>query len=167
MVYEAAEEANEEWVAIKESSEFIDEYTIVIYKEGFAPQDVLDELNQGELPMEIIGQQRAIAEERKRQQIQQEKNDKMKKEQQIHEQQKKKNKKKQQQQQQNNRIQPEQQHSNDQFNDIFVSSNMDLHPNDNEEDEDEEDEDDIAVLNTKKRDRRTMEDYQRDKQRKK
>jgi hypothetical protein len=41
---------------------FMDDVVILVYKEGAAPDDVLEELNQGELPEEVRGQQRAIQE---------------------------------------------------------------------------------------------------------
>jgi hypothetical protein len=67
MVYEAAEEVNEEWVAHREPSEFVDEATFAVYKDGsFAPPEVLEELNRAELPDEIKGQHRALASERDR-----------------------------------------------------------------------------------------------------
>lgn len=67
IVYEAAEEVNEEWVAYREPSEFLDEVTIAIYKEGEAPPEVLEDMNSAELPDEVRGQQRAIQQERQRQ----------------------------------------------------------------------------------------------------
>jgi hypothetical protein len=66
IVYEAAEEVNEEWVAHKEPTEFMDDIIIVIYKEGAAPDDVLEDVNQAELPDEVRGQQRAIQEQRQK-----------------------------------------------------------------------------------------------------
>uniref|UniRef100_A0A6S8YH38 Uncharacterized protein n=1 Tax=Chaetoceros debilis TaxID=122233 RepID=A0A6S8YH38_9STRA len=62
VVYEQAEEINEEWVAAKEPGEFMDETTIAVYKEGYAPADVLEDLNKGELPDEVKQQQRAMRE---------------------------------------------------------------------------------------------------------
>ena len=115
MVYEAAEEVNEEWVAHKEPSEFMDECVIKVYKEGAAPAEVLEEINKGELPDEVRGQQRAIQEERHRQANMAESRHKQMVEQDAH-----------------------------------------------RYGEDEEDEDDFAVLNTNKRDRRTIEDYERE-----
>ena len=41
-------EVNDAWIAHKEPSEFIDQVTICIYKEGAAPPEVLEEVNQGE-----------------------------------------------------------------------------------------------------------------------
>ena len=67
MVYEATEEVNEEWIAHKEPSEFMDEVTIVVYKEGCAPPEVLEEMNKAELPEEAKAQQRALTNERQRQ----------------------------------------------------------------------------------------------------
>uniref|UniRef100_A0A7S3P6Y8 Uncharacterized protein n=1 Tax=Amphora coffeiformis TaxID=265554 RepID=A0A7S3P6Y8_9STRA len=67
MVYEAAEEVNEEWISHKEPSEFMDEVTIVVYKEGCAPPEVLEEMNKAELPEEAKAQQRALQNERQRQ----------------------------------------------------------------------------------------------------
>lgn len=66
MVYEAAEEVNDEWVAFKEPSEYMDEAIFSIYKEGAAPPEVLEEINKGELPEEIRAQQRALVAERQR-----------------------------------------------------------------------------------------------------
>ena len=54
-------------MAIKEPSEFMDEFVIAVYKEGAAPPEVLEELNKGELPDEVRGQQQAIQQERQRQ----------------------------------------------------------------------------------------------------
>lgn len=53
MVYEAAEEVNEEWVTYKEPSEFMDEVVIAVYKEGAAPPDVLEEINKGNYQMRL------------------------------------------------------------------------------------------------------------------
>lgn len=64
IVYEQAEEVNEEWVGVKEPSEFMDEITISVYKE--APPEVLEEVNKAELPEEMRGQQRFIQEERQK-----------------------------------------------------------------------------------------------------
>jgi hypothetical protein len=117
MVYEAAEEVNEEWIAHKEPSEFMDEVTIAIYKEGAAPDNVLEEVNKGELPDEVRGQQRAIQEERNRQ-------------------------------------------VNKAENRTSQLVEADAHRQ-----LDDGDEEDLAVLNTAKRDRRTIEDYEREKKR--
>ena len=67
MVYEAAEEVNEEWIAHKEPNEFMDECVITVYKEDAAPPEVLEEMNRAELPEEVRGQERAMAQERQRQ----------------------------------------------------------------------------------------------------
>lgn len=65
VVYEQAEEVGEDkWVAAKEPSEFMDECVVAVYKEGHAPQDVLEDLNKGELPDEILQQQRAMRQAR-------------------------------------------------------------------------------------------------------
>lgn len=66
IVYEAAEEVNEEWIAHKEPSEFMDEVVISIYKEGEAPPDVIEDINKAELPDEILGQQRALQQQQQR-----------------------------------------------------------------------------------------------------
>jgi hypothetical protein len=115
MVYEAAEEVNEEWIAYKEPGGFMDEATFAIYKEGAAPPEVLEELNKGELPDEVIGQQRAMQDERVRQANQAEQRHKTQLELAAHRQ------------------------------------------------TDEEENDDFAALNSNKRDRRTIEDYEREK----
>ena len=61
IVYEQVEEIGEDqWVAAKEASEFMDEATIAIYKAGHAPEEILEELNKGEIPDEARRQQRAI-----------------------------------------------------------------------------------------------------------
>lgn len=114
MVYEAAEEVNEEWIAHKEPSDFIDDVVIVVYKEGAAPPEVLEEINKGELPMEVIGQQKAMQDERAKQAAQASARQKMQMEQKAHQE-------------------------------------MDA-------------DDDLEVLNTNKRDRRTVEDYERERQ---
>jgi hypothetical protein len=115
MVYEASEEVDEEWIAFKEPSEFMDECVITVYKQGHAPPDVLEEMNRAELPEEVRGQERAIAQERQRQAERQ----------QLLQQ----------------KIAQEQAHK------------QHIH--------DEADE--IEALNTQKRDRRTIEDYEREK----
>jgi hypothetical protein len=116
IVYEAAEEINEEWVAYKEPSEFMDEIIIIIYKEGAAPDHVLDDMHQAELPDEIRGQQRAIQEQRAKAMQQAELKHKQQLDQQI----------------------------------LANNGGGDF-------------DDDFEVLNTKKRDRRTIEDYERGK----
>ena len=55
------------YVPKKEPSEFMDEVTIAVYKEGEAPPEVLEEINKGELPDEIRGQQRAMQAEQQKQ----------------------------------------------------------------------------------------------------
>lgn len=68
IVYEQAEEVNEEWIAHKEPSEFTDEITIAIYKDAeSAPPEVLEEVNRAEIPEEVRVQQN-IAEQKRRQQ---------------------------------------------------------------------------------------------------
>ena len=67
MVMEAAEEVNEEWITYKEPSEFMDEVTIAVFKEGCAPPEVLEEVNKAELPEEIINQQKHAEQDRQRQ----------------------------------------------------------------------------------------------------
>jgi hypothetical protein len=114
MIYEAAEEVNEEWIAHKEPSEFIDDVVIVVYKEGAAPPEVLEEINKGELPMEVIGQQKALQDERAKQAAQAGARQKMQMEHRAH-------------------------HGI-------------------------EADDDLEVLNTNKRDRRTVVDFERERQ---
>ncbi|GKY98360.1 hypothetical protein MPSEU_000793600 [Mayamaea pseudoterrestris] len=114
MVYEAAEEVDEEWIAYKEPSEFMDECVITVYKEGAAPPEVLEETNRAELPEEVRGQERAIAQERQRQLERQ-----------------------QMQQQKFTQNQAHKQHISDEA-------------------------DELEALNTHKRDRRTIEDYERE-----
>ena len=67
MVMEAAEDVNEEWITYKEPSEFMDEATIAVYKEGCAPPEVLEEVNKAELPDEVIQQQKHAEQNRQRQ----------------------------------------------------------------------------------------------------
>ena len=112
MVYEAAEEVNEEWIAYKEPSEFMDECVIAIYKEGAAPPEVLEDINKGELPDEVRGQQRALSEQRAK--TFQKKDEKQ------------------------SQVMQKQAFDEDEY-------------------------DDLEVLNTNKRDRRTIEDYEREK----
>jgi hypothetical protein len=62
-VYEQVEEVGmDRWVAAKEPSEFMDECVITVYKEGHCPEEVLMEMNKGELPDEIKGQARHTVE---------------------------------------------------------------------------------------------------------
>mmetsp|Transcript_18931 Transcript_18931/g.24357 ORF Transcript_18931/g.24357 Transcript_18931/m.24357 type:complete len:393 (+) Transcript_18931:90-1268(+) len=116
MVYEAAEEVNEEWIAHKEPTEFMDEAVIAVYKEGCAPIDVIEELNKGEMPDEVKGQQLAVQQERSRQMNQAEQRKARELESQAHH----------------------------QFG---------------------EDEEAMSSLNKNKRDRRTVEDFEREKKR--
>ncbi len=68
IVYEQAEEVNEDWIAYKEPSEFTDEVTIAIYKDAeSAPPEVMEEVNRAELPEEVRVQQN-IAEQKRREQ---------------------------------------------------------------------------------------------------
>ncbi len=68
IVYEQAEEVNEEWIPYKEPSEFTDEVTIAIYKDAeSAPPEVMEEVNRAELPEEVRVQQN-IAEQKRREQ---------------------------------------------------------------------------------------------------
>ena len=110
LVYEAAEEVNEEWIVHRETTGFLDEALFTVYKEGAAPPEVLEELNQGELPDEIRAQQRALQEERSRM-VQK----------------------------------ATSQHT--------AALEFQAH----------QEEEELATLNTKKRDRRTIEDYEREK----
>lgn len=65
VVYEQAEEVGEDkWIASREPSEFMDECVVAVYKEGHAPESVLEDLNKGELPDEIVQQQRAMRQAR-------------------------------------------------------------------------------------------------------
>jgi hypothetical protein len=111
MVYEQAEEVNEAWIAHKEPGEFMDDVTIKVYKEGHAPDDVLEEINKVELTEDMRGQQMALQQARQKQTQREEK--------QVEAMQKEK---------------------------------LKLH----------EDEEDFSALNTRKRDRRTIEEIQRD-----
>ena len=123
IVYEQAEEVNEEWIAHKEPSEFMDEVVIAIYKEGEAPPEVLEDVNKAELPDEIRGQQRAIQEQRQ-------------KAEQIKAQ----------------RIRMEE-------TKLAMQAKL---KKQQEEEGGQEDDEDFAALNTQKRDRRTIEDYERE-----
>ena len=63
VVYEQVEEVGmDKWVAAKEPGAFMDECTIAIYKEGHCPPEILEDLNRGELPDEVKGQARHLAE---------------------------------------------------------------------------------------------------------
>jgi hypothetical protein len=120
IVYEQAEEVNDEWIAHKEPSEFMDECTIAIYKDPEeAPPEVLEELNRAEIPEEMKAQQK-MAEQHRRQQEQ-----KILKQQEL--------------------LQKER-----------------LKQMANSGGGDDGDGDFLAALNTQKRDRRTVEDYERE-----
>jgi len=126
MVYEAAEEVNDEWVAVKEPSEFMDDVVIAVYKEGAAPPEVLEDLNKGELPDEVLGQQRAVQQERARIVATSESRHKQQLEQQAH-------------------------------------TGGGSYLEGGEDEDDDQGEHVVEALNTKKRDRRTIEDYEREK----
>jgi hypothetical protein len=66
VVNEAVEEINEEWTPYKEPGEFMDEANVVVYKAGFCPPEVMEDLNRGELPDEVKQEQRAMREARER-----------------------------------------------------------------------------------------------------
>uniref|UniRef100_A0A7S1VE35 Uncharacterized protein n=1 Tax=Grammatophora oceanica TaxID=210454 RepID=A0A7S1VE35_9STRA len=108
MVIEQAEEVNEEWVANQEPSEFMDEATMIVYKEGHAPEDVLEEMNRVELTEDMRGQARALQDARRREEERKERQ-------------------------------------------IDLANRAAL----------QADDEDVAALNTKKRDRRTIEEIQR------
>lgn len=118
MVYEAAEEVNEEWIAHKEPSEFMDEIVVAVYKEGAAPLEVLEDINKGEMTEEMRAQQLALQGERMRQMSAVERKRAVEMESSAH---------------------------------LQYAA--------------EEDTEEVAALNTKKRDRRTIEDYEREKKR--
>jgi len=124
IIYEQAEEVNEEWIAYREPSEFMDEVVIAIYKEGEAPPDVIEDMNKGELPDEVRGQQRAIQEQ-------------MQKAEQLKAQ----------------KIRMEQ---------TRLALLMKQKQQQETEADDDDGDDDFAALNTQKRDRRTIEDYERE-----
>ena len=70
IVYEQAEEVNEEWIAHKEPSEFTDEITVAIYKDAeSAPAEVMEEVNQAEIPEEMRIQQNQAEQKRRQQEI--------------------------------------------------------------------------------------------------
>jgi hypothetical protein len=106
VVYEQVEEINDKWIAAKEPGGFMDECCINIYKEGYCPKEVLEDLNRGELPEEVRGQAKYLAEAKSKK-----KDNKTKKEEEVMKQQNEGN---------------------------------------------------VTVLNTNKRDRRTLEQIQRD-----
>eukprot|EP00566_Odontella_aurita_P009723 CAMPEP_0113586564 /NCGR_PEP_ID=MMETSP0015_2-20120614/34366_1 /TAXON_ID=2838 /ORGANISM="Odontella" /LENGTH=435 /DNA_ID=CAMNT_0000492013 /DNA_START=41 /DNA_END=1348 /DNA_ORIENTATION=+ /assembly_acc=CAM_ASM_000160 len=65
VLYEQTDEIGEEkWIAQREPGDFLDEMVVAVYKEGHAPEEVLEEMNKGEVPDEIRLQQRALAEAR-------------------------------------------------------------------------------------------------------
>jgi hypothetical protein len=72
IVYEAAEECNEEWIAHKEPSEFMDECEIAVYKDGHAPEEVMEEANRVELTEDMRGEQFAAQEANKKKSVNQE-----------------------------------------------------------------------------------------------
>jgi hypothetical protein len=116
IVYEAADEVNDAWVAMKEPSEFLDDVWVAVYKEGAVPLDVLEELNQGELPMEVRAAQKHVQEQHRRAAAAQQ-------------------------------------------------QGMQAHYGGPDDEEAEEEVEELAALNTKKRDRRTIEDYEKERKR--
>jgi hypothetical protein len=63
VVYEQVEELGQDkWIAAKEPTDFIDEAVIAVYKEGHAPADVVEDLNKADLPAELKGLSRHMAE---------------------------------------------------------------------------------------------------------
>ena len=93
----------------------MDECVITVYKEGAAPSDVLEEINRAELPDEVRGQERALAQERQKQLERQ------------------------------HILQQKQTQENAHKRQVY------------------EEADELEALNTQKRDRRTIEDYEREK----
>ena len=62
VVYEQVEELGmDRWVAAKEPTDFVDEAIITVYKEGHVPADVLEDLNKADVPDEVKGLSRHIA----------------------------------------------------------------------------------------------------------
>jgi hypothetical protein len=123
IVYEAAEEVNEEWIAHKEPSEFMDECTIAIYKDPEeAPSEALEELNRAEIPEEMKAQQKMAEQQRRQQEIK--------------------------------ALRDQEQLQKEALKQMAAGGSG----NDGGDD----DNDNLAVLNTQKRDRRTIEDYQRE-----
>merc|ERR1712187_271907 len=55
------EEINKSWVGVKEqgNKKFLDESTIVVYKPGYVPSNVLEDHECGELPDDILQVHRA------------------------------------------------------------------------------------------------------------
>ncbi|KAG7366706.1 hypothetical protein IV203_029376 [Nitzschia inconspicua] len=120
IVYEQAEEVNDEWIAHKEPSEFMDEITIAIYKDAEdAPPEVLEELNRAELPEEMKAQQKMVAEQRRQQEMK--------------------------------ALREQEQKQLEALKSMATGSG-----------EDGDEDVDLAALNTQKRDRRTIEEIQRD-----
>ena len=76
IIHEQVEEVDDRWIAVREPSEFVDEASFAVYKEGHCPEEILQEYNKGDLPDEIKGQQRAMsdasakAEQKKLQKVQ-------------------------------------------------------------------------------------------------
>ena len=62
VVYEQVEELGmDRWVAAKEPTDFVDEAIIAVYKEGHVPADVWEDLNKADVPDEVKGLSRHIA----------------------------------------------------------------------------------------------------------
>jgi hypothetical protein len=62
VIYEQVEELGmDRWVAAKDPTDFVDECIITVYKEGHAPADVLEDLNKADLPTELKGLSRHMA----------------------------------------------------------------------------------------------------------
>jgi hypothetical protein len=115
IVYEQAEEVNDEWIAHKEPSEFMDEIMIAIYKDPEeAPPEVLEELNKAEIPEEQKAQQKMVEAQRRQQEMK--------------------------------ALRAQEQLQREALKQSMAGDSGG---------------DDLAVLNTQKRDRRTLEDYQR------
>mmetsp|Transcript_33078 Transcript_33078/g.76224 ORF Transcript_33078/g.76224 Transcript_33078/m.76224 type:complete len:422 (-) Transcript_33078:322-1587(-) len=58
----------DKWVAHKVRSEFVDDTVITVYKEGYAPPEILEDMNRGDLPNELLAEQRAKQETAAREQ---------------------------------------------------------------------------------------------------
>ncbi|VEU40010.1 unnamed protein product [Pseudo-nitzschia multistriata] len=70
IVYEQAEEVNDDWIAQKEPGEFTDEITVAIYKDAeSAPPEVIEEMNAAEIPEEMKAQQKMIEQKQRQQEI--------------------------------------------------------------------------------------------------
>mmetsp|Transcript_1823 Transcript_1823/g.3733 ORF Transcript_1823/g.3733 Transcript_1823/m.3733 type:complete len:138 (-) Transcript_1823:1895-2308(-) len=62
-VHETVEEIGmDKWIAAKEPSEFLDECIFAVYKEGHCPPEILEDLNRGDMPDEVKGQTKFLAE---------------------------------------------------------------------------------------------------------